>query len=114
MTRDSLQIIRRSLSAMLAAGLASSLLFGGVAAQDGGVAPKIDEPPASTEIVGDPENSVQPSEALTEYEEVVSQLHSDHLREIVADWGLEGTPTASSVDPSLLYSDHLRDIAADW
>ena len=106
--------VRRSASAMLAVILSGALFAGGVAAQGDGVAPRIDDPPAGTDLAGDPQAAPETAEALSRYDEVMAQLSSDHLREIATDWGLEGTPSANSVDPSLLYSDHLREIASDW
>lgn len=106
--------IRRSASIVMGAVLTGALFGGGVAAQDGGVAPPIDEPPAGTDLAGDPQAAPASAETLSRYDEITANLYSDHLREIALDWGLEGTPSTGSVDPSLLYSGYLRELSADW
>ncbi len=106
--------LRRTATAMLGATLASTLIVGVAAAQADGVAPQIDEPPAGSELAGEPQAAAESTATLSRYEEVMAILSSDHLREIAMDWGLEGTPSASTVEPDLLYSDHLREISDDW
>jgi hypothetical protein len=106
--------IRRTLGALLAATVAGSLLVGGVAAQDNGVAPQIDEQPIGTELAGVADAASELTGTVTAYDEVMGNLHSEYLREMAADWGLEGSPSTGSVDLSQLHSEYLREIAADW